>query len=78
MSLFENLGNNNQQQHEAANLMQMLNELKRNPAAFISKAGFSIPDGMNSPQQIISHLLQSGQVTQDRYAQAMRMMQGKR
>ena len=76
MSLFENLGNQNQQQ--ATNPMQRLNELKRNPAAFISKAGFNIPDGMNSPQQIISYLLQSGQVTQDRYAQAMRMMQGKR
>ena len=75
MSLFDNLGGKNQQ---AVNPMQMLSQLKQNPADFISKAGFTVPQGMSNPQQIINHLMQSGQINQNRYAQAVRMLQGKR
>lgn len=50
--------------------MQYLQQLKSNPAAFIRQAGFNIPDGIQSPQQMIGYLLQTGQVPQARLAQA--------
>ena len=71
MSLFDNLGAKNQQ---AANPMQVLTQLKQNPADFISKAGFNVPQGMNNPQQIINHLMQSGQVSQSKYNQVLQML----
>lgn len=78
MSLYDNLGNGNAAgAANAANPQQMLQELKSNPAAILRQRGLSIPDGMNNPQQIIQHLLNSGQVPQSRYLQAMQMM-GKR
>lgn len=50
--------------------MQYLSQLKMNPTAFVRQAGYSIPDGMTSPQQMINYLIQSGQVSQSRLAQA--------
>lgn len=67
MGLFDQLGQQN-------NPMQMLQQIRQNPAAILQKAGLNIPAGMNDPQQIIQHLMQSGQVTQQRYQQAMQMM----
>ena len=67
MGLFDQLG---QQQ----NPMQMLQQIRQNPAAILQRAGLNIPAGMSDPQQIIQHLMQSGQVSQKRYQQAMQMM----
>ena len=67
MGLFNQLG---QQQ----NPMQMLQQIRQNPAAILQRAGLNIPAGMTDPQQIIQHLMQSGQVSQQRYQQAMQMM----
>lgn len=67
MGLFDQLG---QQQYP----MQMLQQIRQNPAAILQKAGLNIPAGMTDPQQIIQHLMQSGQVSQQRYQQAMQMM----
>jgi hypothetical protein len=49
---------------------QYLSQLKANPLAFIRQAGFNIPNGIQTPQQMIGYLLQSGQVPQARLAQA--------
>lgn len=56
------------------NPQQMLQQIKSNPAEVLRKRGLNIPAGMNNPQQIIQHLLSSGQVPQSRYFQAMQMM----
>lgn len=56
------------------NPQQMLAQIKSNPAAVLKQRGLNIPDGMNNPQQIIQHLVSSGQVPQSRYMQAMQMM----
>ena len=76
MSLFERLNSRGQQNLQ--NPAQALQQIKSNPANFLKQAGFSVPDGVNNPQQIINHLLQSGQVQQSRYAQVMQMISGKR
>lgn len=68
MSLFDSLG---QQQ---MNPMQAIQQIKSNPAAMLKQAGMNVPDGMTDPQQIVNHLLQSGQVTNQRLQAAQRMM----
>lgn len=61
------------QQMQRPNPMQMLQQIKSNPAAFLRQAGVNIPSNLNDPNAIIQHLLNSGQVSQQRYEQARRM-----
>lgn len=68
MGLFDSLGNQQKQ-----NPMQMLSQLKQHPAEMLKQAGYSIPDNLNNPQQIINHLLNSGQVNQGRVNMAQQM-----
>ena len=56
------------------NPQQMLAQIKSNPAGVLKQRGLNIPDGMTNPQQIIQHLVSSGQVPQSRYMRAMQMM----
>ena len=67
MSLFDALG-------QQMNPMQLVQQLRANPAAMLKQRGLNIPEGMNDPQQIIQHLVQSGQVPNARLQQAMQMM----
>lgn len=59
------------------NFMQMLQQLKSNPAAILAKR-FNIPTDMQTnPQAIIQHLVSSGQISQEQinaaYQQAQQM-----
>lgn len=54
------------------NLMQMYQQLRQNPMQMLSRK-YNIPQNMNDPQQIIQHLLNSGQVTQSQVNQVMQM-----
>lgn len=69
MSLYDQLGG-----QQPMNPQQALAEIKANPFAMLQRAGLNVPAGMNNPQQIVQHLLTSGQVPQTRLAQAMRML----
>ena len=73
MSLFDSLSNPRQSVRQS-NPMQTLQQLRSNPAAMLRQAGMNVPDGMNDPQQIVNHLLQSGQVNNTRLQQAQQMM----
>lgn len=55
------------------NVMQMLNQVKSNPMAVLGKR-FNLPQNMNNPQDIIQHLMNTGQVTQAQYNQAQQMI----
>lgn len=55
------------------NPMAMLQQLMSNPVQTLMQAKFSVPDGMNNPNEIIQHLLNTGQVSQQRVDQAMAM-----
>lgn len=68
MSLFESLG---QRQITPQDAMQ---QLRANPEQMLKQAGLTIPAGMNDPQQIVNHLMQSGQVSSPRLQMAQRMM----
>ncbi len=57
------------------NLMQMLQQIRSNPMQFIQRAGFRVPQNMTDPNAIIQHLMQTGQISQQRYNQAFQTAQ---
>lgn len=54
------------------NVMQMYSQFMQNPMSLLGRR-FNIPQGIQNPQDIIQHLLNSGQVSQDQVNQAMQM-----
>lgn len=52
------------------NPFQMLQQLKANPLQFLRQAGYNVPNNLTDPNAIIQHLMNSGQITQQRYDQA--------
>ena len=54
------------------NLMQALTQIKQNPMAVLGQR-FNIPQNLSNPNDIIQHLLNTGQVTQEQVNQAMQM-----
>lgn len=56
------------------NPFQMLNQIKQNPMAMLSRR-FNIPQNMNvnDPNEIIQYLLNTGQVSQQQYNNANQM-----
>lgn len=55
------------------NILNMLPQLKQNPIALLQKVGLNIPANMTNPQQMIQHLMNSGQITQQQYDNACQM-----
>ncbi len=84
MGLFDKLNGNGQpgQQTPQGQLAQItpdmmrqeVNSIQQNPAAYLSKRGFTIPQGMTDPRQITVHLLQSGQIGGEKVQQIFRML----
>ena len=73
MNIFDTLSQQAQPQTNM-NPMQKLQALKQNPSGMLQQAGFNVPQGITNPQQIIQHLIQSGQVPQNRYTQVLQML----
>ena len=61
MSIYDRIGN-------------PLQQIRMDPAAVLRQRGLNIPAGMTNPQQIVQHLVQSGQVSNARLQQVMQMM----
>ena len=57
------------------NPMQMLSQLRSNPLGVLRRAGFNVPENINSPQAIIQHLMNSGQISQAQVNNAQMMAQ---
>lgn len=55
------------------NPLQMLQQLQQNPVQMLRQAGLNVPDNLSDPNQIIQHLMNSGQVSQDAYNRARQM-----
>lgn len=66
MSLYDQLGQKNP--------MQEIQNLRADPISYLKNRGFNIPQGMTNPGQITQYLLRSGQVGNNRYQMAMRML----
>ncbi len=56
-------------------MMQMLSQLKQNPAGMLQRAGFNIPANVSGPQAILQHLTQTGQINQNQLNQAQQIAQ---
>ena len=54
------------------NIQEMVNQFKQNPMMMLSQK-YNIPQNLNNPNQIIQHLLNTGQVSQSQVNQAMQM-----
>ena len=74
MSLFDSLGGT-AQQPQKMNMQDAMRQLQQDPSGMLKRAGLNVPNGMNNPQQIINHLMQSGQLPQSRLTMAMQMAQ---
>ena len=76
MNLFDSLGTGSQRQGQNPKItaQQAMSQLQSDPAGILGQIGLNIPAGMTDPQQMVQHLMQSGQVPQNRFAQAMQMM----
>lgn len=56
------------------NPMQMLQQLQQNPVQFLKRSGYNVPENLNDPNAIIQHLMNSGQISQQRYNQARQIV----
>lgn len=54
------------------NMLQMISQFKSNPMAMLSQR-YNIPQNINNPQDIVQHLLNTGQVSQSQVNSAMQM-----
>ena len=58
------------------NLMQMIQQVKANPMAFLAQRRMNIPANIaNDPSAILQHLLSTGQVNQAQVNQAYQALQ---
>lgn len=53
-------------------IMTLYQQLRQNPMQVLSQR-FNVPSNLNNPNDIIQHLLNSGQVSQEQVNQAMQM-----
>lgn len=56
-------------------MLGMLQQLKSNPLQFLMQRRMNIPQGVNDPQAILNHLVQTGQVSQEQVNLAYQMAQ---
>ena len=54
------------------NFINMILQARQNPMAIISQR-FNIPQNIQKPQDMVQHLLDSGQITQEQLNGAMKM-----
>lgn len=56
-------------------IMSAIQNLKQNPIQFLMQRKFNVPQNIASdPNAIIQHLMNTGQVSQQRYNQVMQMV----
>lgn len=60
------------QQTQPNNPLSMVAQFRQNPLAVLSQK-YNIPQGMNDPNQILQHLLNTNQVSQDQINRVMQM-----
>lgn len=63
-----------QQYQQRNDLSSALVQLKQNPVAVLGRK-FNIPQNMTDPNDILQHLLTTGQVSQDQVNRVMQMQQ---
>lgn len=59
--------------NQRMNPMQILQQLQQNPIQMLRQVGLNVPNNLSSPNDIIQHLMSSGQVSQAQYNKAREM-----
>lgn len=54
------------------NFLQMVSQLKSNPREMLAKR-FNLPQNTSNPNDILQHLMNTGQVSQEQYNRALQM-----
>ena len=54
------------------NIMSALSQFRTNPMSIIGRR-FNIPQNISNPEDMVNHLVNSGQVSQEQVNQAMQM-----
>ena len=52
-------------------MIKSIMQMQKNPAEFLSQRGFNIPKDINSPNDIIQYLMNTGQISQQKYNMAV-------
>lgn len=52
-------------------MIDQLNKLMKNPMEYVAQFGLKIPQNINSSNDIIQYLMNTGQISQQSYNQAM-------
>jgi len=50
-------------------MFENFNTFLQNPVMYMMKSKFKLPDNVNNPNEIINHLMRSGQLSQNQYNQ---------
>ena len=65
-NLFNSLGGQNK--NSLSNMMLQMNALRTNPIQFLAQRNINLPTNFQGgPQQIVQHLLNTGQMTQEQF-----------
>ena len=70
--LYQQMKNNPSAMPNNNDLGQMLSQIKSDPVGFLAERGAKIPQGMNNPFDIINHLMNTKQITPQRYNQVLK------
>lgn len=72
-NLFNALGGQNK--NSLSNMMSQMNALRANPIQFLAQRNINLPTNFQGgPQQIVQHLLNTGQMTQEQFNRLQSMI----
>ncbi len=52
-------------------MIEQLNKIVKDPVGYVAQCGLNVPQHINTPDGIIQYLLNTGQISQQKYNQAM-------
>lgn len=52
-------------------MIEQLNKIMKDPVGYVAQCGLNVPQNINSPNDIIQYLMNTGQISQQKYNQAM-------
>lgn len=74
MSIFESLKGPKQQQQNNVDINALYQQFQKNPVDFLIRSRLRIPEGVNSPQQILQYLSNTNQIPPQYKQQAAQML----
>lgn len=54
-------------------MIKELNKIMKDPVGYVAQCGLNVPQNINTPDGIIQYLMNTGQISQQRYNQVMSM-----